>query len=65
MSQLAVMREEFNEKLPQKDRFNEIGDILIENAGSAADGKNIDSKLDNINKKWDDLLGQLGGLVFV
>jgi len=59
MSQLAVMREEFNEKLPQKDRFNEIGDILIENAGNSADGKNIDAKLGNINKKWDDLLGQL------
>ena len=59
MSQLAVMKEEFNEKLPQKDRFNEIGEILIENAGNTADGRSIDAKLGSTNKKWDDLLAQI------
>ncbi|XP_059089195.1 microtubule-actin cross-linking factor 1-like isoform X2 [Tigriopus californicus] len=55
MSQIAVMREEFNEKLPQKDRFNEIGELLLQDGGD----KQVEDKLDNINHKWDDLLAQL------
>jgi dystonin len=31
MSQIAVMREDFNKKVPTRDRFNEIGDSLLEN----------------------------------
>jgi dystonin len=56
MSQIAVMREEFNEKIPSKDRFNEIGDLLLE---TTPDGRPIEVKLDNVNRKWDDLLSQL------
>ena len=55
-SQIALMREEFNEKQPSKDRFNEIGDLLLE---TTPDGRPIEDKLDNVNRKWDDLLAQL------
>ena len=58
MSQLAVMREEFNEKLPQKDRFNEIGEALL-SISDGQSGRNIEQKLDGTNRKWDDLLRQL------
>ncbi|XP_023339655.1 dystonin isoform X13 [Eurytemora carolleeae] len=59
MSQIQVMKEEFNEKQPSKDRFNDIGENILEVAGASADGRNIEQKLDNINGKWDDLLSQL------
>ena len=35
MSQIAVMREDFNEKSPTRDRFNEIGDFLLENTNDS------------------------------
>jgi dystonin len=59
MSQIAVMREDFNEKVPTRDRFNEIGDFLLENTGDTPDGRKIENKLDTTNKKWDDLLAAL------
>ena len=59
MSQIQVMKEEFVEKQPIKDRFNDIGETILDIAGSSADGKNIEDKLDNVNRKWDDLLSQL------
>ena len=59
MSQIAVMREDFNEKAPTRDRFNEIGDFLLENTGDGPDGRRIEDKLDTTNKKWDDLLAAL------
>ncbi len=55
MSQIAVMREDFNEKQPQRDKFNEIGDLLL----SDGPDRQIEDKLDNVNRKWDDLLAQL------
>ena len=57
MSQIAVMREDFNEKNPQRERFTEIGKILKKTALDS--GKNIDTKLKAIQTKWDELLGQL------
>merc|ERR1719367_1318900 len=59
MSQIAVMREDFNEKVPTRDRFNEIGDFLLENTGDTPDGRKIEDKLDSTNKKWDELLAAL------
>ena len=59
MSQIQVMKEEFNEKQPNKDRFNDIGETVLETAGDSPDARKVEDKLDNINKKWDDLLGQL------
>jgi hypothetical protein len=59
MSQIQVMKEEFNEKQPNKDRFNDIGDNILEIAGDSPDARKVEDKLDNINTKWDDLLGQL------
>jgi len=59
LTQVAVMREEFSEKLPQKNKFNTIGEDLLAFAGSSADMKNVNGKLENINNKWNDLLGQL------
>ena len=56
MSQIAVMREDFNEKQPQRDRFNEIGDLLLSEGGP---DKHVEGKLDGVNRKWDDLLAQL------
>lgn len=56
MSQIAVMREEFNEKIPRKDRFTNIGDLLLQNT---PDGRPIEDKLDNVNTKWEDILAQL------
>merc|ERR1711981_1546432 len=53
ISQLAVMREEFNEKVPQKDQYNGTGESLIELAGGS--DRNIEGKLDGTNKKWDEL----------
>jgi DNA repair exonuclease SbcCD ATPase subunit len=59
MSQIQVMKEEFNEKQPNKDRFNDIGENILDIAGASPDGRKVEEKLDNINSKWDDLLGQL------
>ena len=58
MSQIQVMKEEFVERQPTKDRFNDIGETVLDVAGGS-DGRNIEDKLDNINRKWDDLLSQL------
>jgi len=57
LSQIAVMREDFNERIPQKERFLEIGNVLKKTASES--GKNIDTKLKAIQSKWDELLGQL------
>merc|ERR1719305_1239644 len=51
MSQIQVMKEEFNEKQPNKDRFSDIGETVLEVAGGS-DGRNIEQKLDNVNRKW-------------
>eukprot|EP00096_Caligus_rogercresseyi_P012841 TRINITY_DN5508_c0_g1_i1.p1 TRINITY_DN5508_c0_g1~~TRINITY_DN5508_c0_g1_i1.p1 ORF type:complete len:867 (-),score=305.72 TRINITY_DN5508_c0_g1_i1:387-2987(-) len=60
MSQIAVMREEFNEKVPQKDRFNETADTLLDRTGSnTPDGRKINEKQGHINNKWDELLNRL------
>jgi hypothetical protein len=59
MSQIAVMKEDFNEKLPTRDRYNELGDFLLENTGDSPDSRKIEDKLDGTNKKWDDLLAAL------
>lgn len=53
ISQLAVMREELNEKVPTKDQYNGLGESLIELAGGS--DRNIEGKLDGTNKKWDEL----------
>merc|ERR1719438_419270 len=58
MSQIQVMKEEFVERQPTKDRFNDIGETVLDVAGGS-DGRPIEQKLDNINRKWDDLLSQL------
>merc|ERR1719264_1254985 len=58
MSQIQVMKEEFVERQPTKDRFNDIGETVLDVAGGS-DGRSIEGKLDNINRKWDDLLSQL------
>merc|ERR1719297_580498 len=58
MSQIQVMKEEFVERQPTNDRFNDIGETVLDVAGGS-DGRNIEQKLDNINRKWDDLLSQL------
>merc|ERR1719412_1777970 len=58
MSQIQAMKEEFVERQPTKDRFNDIGETVLEVAGGS-DGRNIEQKLDNVNRKWDELLSQL------
>ena len=55
MSQIAVMREDFNEKTPTHERLNELGELLLENTGDSR----IEEKLDGTNKKWDDILAAL------
>merc|ERR1711981_839899 len=57
ISQLAVMREELNEKVPTKDQYNGLGESLIELAGGS--DRNIEGKVDGTNKKWNDLDRQL------
>ena len=59
LSQIMVMKEEFGEKQPSKDRFNDIGETILDSCGSSPDGRKVEGKMDNINKKWDDLLAQL------
>merc|ERR1719158_1585180 len=59
LSQIMVMKEEFGEKQPNKDRFNDIGETILDSFGSSPDGRKVEGKIDNINRKWDDLLGQL------
>ena len=59
MSQIAAMKEDFQEKIPSRDRFNEIGDFLLENTGDSPDGRKIEDKLDSTNKKWDEILAAL------
>merc|ERR1719342_632524 len=58
MSQIQVMKEEFVERQPTKDRFNDIGETVLD-VSSGSDGRPIEQKLDNVNRKWDDLLSQL------
>ena len=57
LSQLVVMREDFNEKIPQKNKFSETGTNLKKASPNAA--KNIDTKLKAVQTKWDELLQQL------
>ena len=59
LSQIMVMKEEFGEKQPNKDKFNDLGETILDSCGSSPDGKKIEGKLDNVNKKWDDLLANL------
>lgn len=59
MSQIAAMKEDFQEKIPSRDRFNEIGDFLLENTGDSPDGRKVEDKLDSTNKKWDEILAAL------
>jgi DNA repair exonuclease SbcCD ATPase subunit len=42
-----------------RDRYNELGDFLLENTGDSPDSRKIEDKLDGTNKKWDDLLAAL------
>jgi chromosome segregation ATPase len=57
LSQIVVMREDFNEKVPQKEKFSEVGSNLKKASPNAA--KNIDAKLKAVQTKWDELLQQL------
>ena len=58
MSQIQVMKEEFNEKQPTKERFNDLGENILE-VTDGPEGRKVEEKLDNINGKWDALLSAL------
>lgn len=56
IGQITLILEEFGEKVPQKTVLNELGNELLTQGNK---GANIREKLDHVNKKWDDILGQL------
>ncbi|CAG0891815.1 unnamed protein product [Cyprideis torosa] len=60
MQQVQVLRDEFNAQYPQLQNLNSLGeDILQSHEVSPGDANMVTDKLNNINQKWDQLLGQL------
>ena len=58
--QVQVLRDEFTHQEPKLNGLNESGDKLIGlSEPNSSAGKKINDKLDAINNKWTDLLGQL------
>ncbi|KAM7341558.1 dystonin-like protein short stop isoform 44-T47 [Cochliomyia hominivorax] len=60
VQQVQVLREEFRTQQPQLKHFQEIGhDVLDHLEKDTADSIAVDKKLNDINTKWEDLVGRL------
>ncbi|XP_075166799.1 dystonin-like protein short stop isoform X14 [Haematobia irritans] len=60
VQQVQVLREEFRTQQPQLKHFQEIGhDVLDHLEANTPDANAVDKKLQDINKKWEDLVGRL------
>lgn len=60
VQQVQVLREEFRTQQPQLKHFQEIGhDVLDHLDVESPDASAVDKKLQDINNKWEDLVGRL------
>uniref|UniRef100_A0A1I8PMG8 Uncharacterized protein n=1 Tax=Stomoxys calcitrans TaxID=35570 RepID=A0A1I8PMG8_STOCA len=60
VQQVQVLREEFRTQQPQLKHFQEIGhDVLEHLDADTPDASAVDKKLQDINKRWEDLVSRL------
>lgn len=60
VQQVQVLREEFRTQQPQLKHLQDIGcNILDQLTPSSSESKSVSTKLQNIQDKWDDLVGRL------
>ncbi|XP_052120461.1 dystonin isoform X27 [Frankliniella occidentalis] len=60
VQQVQVLREEFRTQQPQLNHLLEVGDSVLSHVDrNSGDGQRIAGKVDNIQQRWNDLLGRL------
>lgn len=60
VQQVQVLREEFRSQQPQLQHFIEVGDSVLTFLGvNTPDGRKINDKLSNVQKRWAELLAKL------
>lgn len=60
IQQVQVLREEFRGQQPQLSHLQDVGHALLDHLReSSPEGQAVDQKLNNIEFKWDDLVGRL------
>lgn len=60
VQQVQVLREEFRTQQPQLKHLQDIGHGILDQLNPASpDSKSVSNKLQNIQNKWDDLVGRL------
>ncbi|XP_073814040.1 dystonin-like protein short stop isoform X40 [Musca autumnalis] len=60
VQQVQVLREEFRTQQPQLKHFQEIGhDVLDHLEADSTDASAVNKKLQDVNSKWEDLVGRL------
>uniref|UniRef100_T1PDZ1 Spectrin repeat protein n=1 Tax=Musca domestica TaxID=7370 RepID=T1PDZ1_MUSDO len=60
VQQVQVLREEFRTQQPQLKHFQEIGhDVLDHLEADSPDASAVNKKLQDVNSKWEDLVGRL------
>ncbi|XP_034249390.1 dystonin isoform X6 [Thrips palmi] len=60
VQQVQVLREEFRTQQPQLNHLLEVGDAVLAHVDrNSGDGQRIAAKLDQIQQRWNDLLGRL------
>ncbi|XP_004527544.1 microtubule-actin cross-linking factor 1 isoform X26 [Ceratitis capitata] len=59
VQQVQVLREEFRIQQPQLNHFQEIGHEVLNRISIPSDKPNIEKKLNDVLKKWDDIVARL------
>lgn len=60
VQQVQVLREEFRGQQPQLNHLQEVGSSVLEHLhNSSPEAQSVNTKLTNIEKKWNDLVGKL------
>lgn len=60
VQQVQVLREEFRGQQPQLKHLQDVGHAILDQLNPASsDSKSVSTKLQNIQNKWDDLVGRL------
>ncbi|XP_058462223.1 dystonin isoform X34 [Malaya genurostris] len=60
VQQVQVLREEFRGQQPQLNHLQEVGNAVLEYLrDSSLESQSVSTKLKNVQRKWDDLVGRL------
>lgn len=60
VQQVQVLREEFRGQQPQLNHLQEVGHAVLDQLKETSpEGKSVATKLQNVQNKWDDLVGRL------